>query len=171
METAGKLLDDEELTEAMKERGLGTPATRAAMIETLLHRKYIERTKTRLTATEAGRCLVALIEDEKLKSPELTGQMEVTLKRIEQGMADPDQFMRAVGEYVQEIIEQNNAASTSIARLGESLGLARGGTSGDARQVPPVPSPCRGAAKKLQLRALARGLQVHHLEEDCWKED
>ena len=59
METAGKLVDDEQLKEALKERGLGTPATRAAIIETLLERGYIARDKKTLAATDLGRYLVA----------------------------------------------------------------------------------------------------------------
>src|SRR6185436_12511172 len=88
METAGKQIEDEELREAMKEKGLGTPATRAQIIETLLHRGYIERDKKRLSATDLGRFLVYLIQDEALKSPEMTGEWEAKLKAIEQGRLD-----------------------------------------------------------------------------------
>ena len=74
METAGRLVEDEELKEALKARGLGTPATRAAIIETLLRRRYIRREKKALTVTDLGRYLVALIQDPILKSPEMTGE-------------------------------------------------------------------------------------------------
>ncbi len=85
METAGKLVTDEQLKEALKERGLGTPATRAAIIETLLQRGYIARTQKTLTATDLGRYLVALIQDRALKSAELTGEWEAKLRAIESG--------------------------------------------------------------------------------------
>ena len=63
METAGKLVDDEQLKEALKSKGLGTPATRAAIIETLLKRRYIQRDKKKLLATDLGRYLVAIVRD------------------------------------------------------------------------------------------------------------
>ncbi|MCU0856814.1 MAG: DNA topoisomerase 3 [Pontiellaceae bacterium] len=74
MEAAGKLVEDDALREALKERGIGTPATRAAIIETLLQRNYIRRDKKLLLATDMGRCLIALIRDPLLKSPEMTGE-------------------------------------------------------------------------------------------------
>jgi DNA topoisomerase-3 len=74
METAGKLVDDEQLKEALKERGMGTPATRATIIETLLERDYIVRSGKALAATDVGRYLVAIVRDRNLKSPELTGE-------------------------------------------------------------------------------------------------
>ncbi len=99
METAGKLVDDETLKEALKERGLGTPATRAAIIETLLDRGYITREKKILTATDAGRFLVALVGDRGLKSPELTGEWEAKLREIERGRLAPGQFMTEIIAY------------------------------------------------------------------------
>ena len=85
METAGKLVDDEQLKEALKERGLGTPATRASIIETLLDRGYITRDKKSLAATDLGRYLIAIVQDRSLKSPELTGDWEAKLRQIERG--------------------------------------------------------------------------------------
>ena len=92
METAGKLVEEEELKVALKERGLGTPATRAAIIETLLTRDYIRRDKKNLVATDLGRYLIALVRDPRLKSAELTGDWEARLRRIEQGELDPRRF-------------------------------------------------------------------------------
>jgi len=92
METAGKMIDDEHLREAMKQKGLGTPATRAAIIETLLRRNYIIREKKSLIATNAGRYLIAVIQDKSLKSPELTGEWESKLKEIEKGGIRPKPF-------------------------------------------------------------------------------
>jgi DNA topoisomerase-3 len=105
METAGKLVDDEELKEALKSRGLGTPATRAAIIETLLRRRYIERDKKKLRATDLGRYLVALVQNADLKSPELTGQWEAKLRDIEAGTLAPERFMEEIAEYTTRIIQ------------------------------------------------------------------
>lgn len=118
METAGKLVEEAELREALKERGIGTPATRAAIIETLIGRKYIFRKKKQLLSTEAGRNLIRLIGDERLKSPELTGEWEADLKRIEQGRGDPDAFMHNVVDHTRAIISQRDASP----REPESLG-------------------------------------------------
>ena len=108
METAGKLVDDEELKEALKERGLGTPATRASIIETLLERGYIAREKKALVATDLGRYLVALVQDRELKSPELTGEWEAKLREIERGQLDPRQFMREIARYTGDIIRSGD---------------------------------------------------------------
>jgi DNA topoisomerase-3 len=110
METCGKTVDDEQLKEALKERGLGTPATRAQIIETLLTREYIQREgKKNLTATEAGRYLIALITNPNLKSAELTGEWEGQLKAMEQGKLPAETFMRDIVSYTQSIIHQADA--------------------------------------------------------------
>ena len=83
METAGKTVEDEELKEALKNKGIGTPATRAAIIEVLIKRYYIVRQKKNLVSTTLGRQLISLVTDERLKSPELTGEWEANLKKIE----------------------------------------------------------------------------------------
>lgn len=104
METAGRLVDDEALREAMKQRGLGTPATRAAIIETLISRKYIRRQKKTLLSTEAGRHLLHLIRDPSLLSAELTGDWEAKLKDIEQGKGDAEAFMAGIREHAKQIV-------------------------------------------------------------------
>ena len=104
METAGKLVDDEELSEALKDKGLGTPATRASIIETLLGRGYIAREKKALRATDLGRYLISIIADERLKSPELTGEWEGKLKRIEQGAHDAGEFMQEIADYIRSLV-------------------------------------------------------------------
>lgn len=102
METAGKLVDDEELREAMKERGLGTPATRAQIIETLLARKYIAKDGKRLVATDLGCWAVDVVCSmiPQVASPELTGEWEKRLKEMEQGTYAYGVFMRQVREMV-----------------------------------------------------------------------
>jgi DNA topoisomerase-3 len=119
METAGKLVDDEGLKEALKPRGLGTPATRAAIIETLLARGYITRIKKALAATDLGRYLVALVRDRALKSPELTGEWEAKLREIERGRLDPRQFMAEIVQYTSEVIRSGDAAAVDPVRLGD----------------------------------------------------
>ncbi len=113
MEAAGKLVEDEALREALKERGIGTPATRAAIIETLLSRNYIRREKKQLRCTDMGRLLIALIRDPLLKSPELTGEWEEKLKKIERGELTPEEFMAGIAAYIRALIE--NAGNEGVA--------------------------------------------------------
>ena len=106
METAGKSVDDEQLREALKSKGLGTPATRAAIIETLLRRRYILRDKKKLLATDLGRYLMAIVRDVELKSPELTGKWEAKLRDIEAKRLAPEQFMDEIAQYTARIIRE-----------------------------------------------------------------
>jgi len=103
MESAGKALDDKELSEAMRERGLGTPATRAQILETLIDRGYVERQKRSLAATEKGVRLIEIVH-EKVKSPEMTGEWEARLKAIERGEDSLESFMQAIEDYVREVV-------------------------------------------------------------------
>ena len=119
METAGKLVDDDQLREALKERGLGTPATRAAIIETLLTRGYIARDAKTLSATDPGRYLIAVIRDRGLKSPELTGEWEARLREIERGRLDPRRFMAEIARYTGEVVHPGDSSAIDPARLGD----------------------------------------------------
>jgi DNA topoisomerase-3 len=119
METAGRLVEEEALKEALKERGLGTPATRAAIIETLLDRGYITRDKKTLAATDLGRYLVAIVQDRGLKSPELTGDWEAKLRQIERGQLDRRQFMAEIVRYTEDVIRSGDASAIDPARLGD----------------------------------------------------
>jgi len=118
MEAAGKLVEDDTLREALKERGIGTPATRAAIIETLLNRNYIRREKKQLRSTDMGRCLIALIRDPLLKSPEMTGEWEEKLKQIERGQLDPDAFMAGISDYIHNLIENSSSERLESGRWG-----------------------------------------------------
>ncbi|MCX5876910.1 MAG: DNA topoisomerase 3 [Deltaproteobacteria bacterium] len=118
MEAAGKFVEDDSLREALKERGIGTPATRAAIIETLLSRGYIQRDKKHLRCTDMGRCLIALIRDPLLKSPEMTGDWEEKLKKIERSQLDPDEFMGGISGYIRTLITSSSAARLDTARWG-----------------------------------------------------
>jgi DNA topoisomerase-3 len=103
MQTAGKTLDEKELSDAMKENGLGTPATRAAIIEVLLKRGYIQRQGKAMEATDKGIHLIEVVHPE-VKSPAMTGQWEAFLKRIERGQAELDPFMEGIEDYVREVV-------------------------------------------------------------------
>lgn len=118
METAGKIVTDEALKEALKDKGVGTPATRASIIEVLIQRNYIERRKKNLVSTESGRGLISLIQDERLKSPELTGDWEFRLKQVERGAYDPAQFMSEVADYTREILQGTARKTINAANLG-----------------------------------------------------
>ena len=118
MEAAGKRVDDDTLREALKERGIGTPATRAAIIETLLKRNYIRREKKQIRATDMGRCLIALIQDPLLKSPEMTGEWEEQLKQIERGEKEADTFMSGIVEYTRGLIAGSTSSQLDTGRLG-----------------------------------------------------
>ena len=93
METAGKFVDDEELRDAMKEQGIGRPATRAEIIKTLYKRNYIQKAKKNIVATQTGIELIATIRNELLKSAELTGQWEKKLRDIEKRQYEAKTFI------------------------------------------------------------------------------
>ena len=106
METAGKLVEDEELRRAMKENGIGRPSTRAAIIETLFKRRYIKKERKNLVATPTGIELIDLIREELLKSAELTGIWEKKLRDIEAQKYDPKQFLDELKQQVNDIVMQ-----------------------------------------------------------------
>jgi DNA topoisomerase-3 len=105
MENAGKLVDDEELRAAMKDSGLGTPATRAAIIETLLKRGFVCREGKHLVATPMGIGLVDALPVQSLASPELTGNWEARLARIARGQDSRPAFMGDIVGYVKDLVE------------------------------------------------------------------
>jgi DNA topoisomerase-3 len=119
MESAGKTCDDELLKEALKEKGLGTPATRASIIETLITRHYIQRQKKNLISTESGRQLISLISNDSLKSAALTGEWEAKLKKIEHNAYDADVFMAEIKEFTQKIKEEAEKPLYDSSRLGD----------------------------------------------------
>lgn len=106
METAGKQVEDDTLRDAMKENGIGRPSTRANIIETLFKRKYIVRQKKRIVATTTGKHLISLIENEVLKSVELTGKWEKKLKDIEKGTFAVENFKQELFTLVSELTRQ-----------------------------------------------------------------
>ena len=105
METAGKQVDDEEMRELLKDNGIGRPSTRANIIETLFRRKYIEKKKKNLIATQTGIDLIDTIQNELLKSPELTGDWERKLRLIEKGEYASETFKQ---ELIQMVVDLTN---------------------------------------------------------------
>lgn len=111
METAGKQVEDEELRDLMKENGIGRPSTRAGIIETLQKRHYIRKDKKRLLATPTGIELIDTIQNDLLKSAELTGQWEKKLRMIEDGKYEVNGFMEELKVMVNEIVHRVKYAS------------------------------------------------------------
>ncbi|CAI8370097.1 MAG: DNA topoisomerase 3 [Polaribacter sp. SA4-10] len=116
METAGKQVDDDEMRELMKENGIGRPSTRASIIETLFRRKYIERKKKLVIATQTGIDLIDLIDNELLKSAELTGRWEKRLKEIERGEFNAGTFINNMKKMVDELVYEVRA-NKSVKRI------------------------------------------------------
>jgi DNA topoisomerase-3 len=122
METAGKLVDDEELREAMKDSGIGTPATRSAIIERLIAVAYVERDGRALVATEKGLNVIRLLNEHALTSPSLTGSWEQRLGKIERGEDSRKKFMGDIAGFAQETVKQLDETLKDVriprARLG-----------------------------------------------------
>ena len=112
MEGAGRLLDDRELKDAMKGHGLGTPATRAAIIERLLQVGYIERKQKNLVPTSKGENLINLVP-EVIKSPEMTGQWEKTLTDIQAGTAKAEEFKDGIIKFTRQIVDLARSQKSS----------------------------------------------------------
>jgi DNA topoisomerase-3 len=109
MEGAGKLVEDEELREAMRDKGLGTPATRAAIIEGLLFDGYVLREGRELIATAKGMALITLLRGigvSELCSPEMTGEWESKLKRMAKGGMERSEFMKEIRQFTRDIVEK-----------------------------------------------------------------
>ena len=148
METAGRNVDDEELREAMKENGIGRPSTRAAIIQTLYKRGYIRLQRKSLEATPTGVALIGLIQEELLKSAELTGIWENKLRQIEHHTYSAQQFMAELKQMVSELVhtvlcdntnrrvEQASAPSGNASPAGKSS--AKQGTSSPSAPSSPA---------------------------------
>jgi DNA topoisomerase III len=113
METAGRTLDEKELSDAMKENGLGTPATRAAIIEVLLKRNYMARNGKSLEATDKGIRLIDVVHAD-VKSPVMTGQWEAYLNRIRKGTAQLTPFIKGIEEYVSTICGRCGSVTPAV---------------------------------------------------------
>src|SRR5437016_4935122 len=144
METAGKTLDEKELSDAMKESGLGTPATRASIIEVLLKREYIVRSGKSLEATDKGVRLIEVVHPE-VKSPVMTGQWEAYLRRIHRGSAELGPFMKGIEDYVREVVGKVGTTPTK-SPLPNGRGSVR---SSIAVANAPSPYPSRDRSRAL----------------------
>ncbi|MES2593374.1 MAG: DNA topoisomerase 3 [Bacteroidota bacterium] len=116
METAGKQIDDEELRDLMKDNGIGRPSTRAAIIETLFRRNYIRRERKNLVPTSTGMELIGVINNELLKSAEMTGNWEFKLRQIEKGQYGAEAFLQEMKSMISELVTQvRNESNRRIA--------------------------------------------------------
>jgi len=122
METAGKQVDDDEMRELLKDNGIGRPSTRANIIETLFRRKYIERKKKNIIATQTAIDLIQVIDNETLKSPELTGDWERKLRLIEKGEFEPEKFKLELIEMVVNLTNEVlfNSHNKSVTIMAEA---------------------------------------------------
>ncbi len=106
MESCGKGIEDEELAQAIKECGIGTPATRASIIETLISREYMIRLNKQLIPTEKGLFIYDLLKDKQIANVAMTGQWEQTLARIERGEYSSDDFRKGIEDYTTDIVQE-----------------------------------------------------------------
>ncbi len=143
METAGKELEDEELVRQMKGSGIGTPATRAAIIERLLHVGYAQRRGKTLQATDKGVMLIDVVPNE-LSSPELTGRWELALHDITDGKQDPERFMEGIARMSSFLVDyaRENAAAVAFPQEQRYKGKGRGRTV--MKQLPGAVCPVCG---------------------------
>ena len=138
METAGKFVEDEELRQAMKESGLGTPATRAATIERLLKVGYLVREKKILVPTEKGRALIRLLGESPLSSPELTARWEERLARMEKGAGSRNDFMTDINDFASALVEEVRNKEGERVAAPAKAGRNGGGKSSEPLGVCPT---------------------------------
>ena len=155
MEGAGKKLDDEALRQAMKDAGLGTPATRAAVLETLLDRGYVERGGKLLLPTPFGVDLIERLPVPGLASPELTGQWEARLGRIARSEDDAAAFMADIGAYVRELVGRVKA-SPPPAAVSAPPAAARTGRGGRTRAGTRTRAAGDGAPQRTRAKGPGR---------------
>ena len=169
METAGKELDDEELVRQMKGSGIGTPATRAAIIERLLKVGYAQRRGKTLQATDKGVMLIDVVPGE-LSSPELTGRWELALHDITDGKQDPERFMEGIARMSRFLVDyaRDNAAAVAFPTEERYRGKA-GGRKTPAAPLPGAVCPVCG---KGGLRESSRAFSCTEKECNCtiWKD-
>jgi DNA topoisomerase-3 len=149
METAGKLVDDEELRAAMKENGIGRPSSRAGIIETLFKRHYIRREKKNIVATPTGIQLIDTIHEKLLTSVELTGIWEKKLRDIEHHKYDPAQFINELKEQITKIVDDvMHDNSNTLIEGGEAVPKGPAPKKGPSAGAKKSPSPKKKQADK-----------------------
>lgn len=160
METAGKLVENDELRDAMKENGIGRPSTRAAIIETLFKRRYIRKEKKNLIATPTGVELIQLIHEELLKSAELTGIWEKKLREIEKKSYDAATFISELKQMVTEIVnsvirDTSNRRVTVTSEEDVKAAAKKGSTGKDATaKSATAKTPRKKATPKVEKKAV-----------------
>lgn len=115
MEHCGRELQDDELRDSLKENGIGTPATRASIIETLFARGYVRREKKSLVPTDKGLAVYYIVKDKRIADVEMTGQWETALAKIESGEMNPDTFRKGIEVYAAQITEELLQVQVSVA--------------------------------------------------------
>ncbi len=179
MESAGRTLDSKQLSEAMRERGIGTPATRASTIETLLKREYAQRDKKQLSATDKGIRLLEIVHP-KVRSPAMTGEWESKLREIERGNGGFDAFMQGIEDFVSEVVGGNGTPAAAhqhpapeIPKDRASAGLPSSRTKPRSGREPPTveatldhwsphePSPEQGLGTGEEARVRTIGTPPH----------
>ena len=185
MESAGRDISDEELRAAMRDSGLGTPATRAATIETLIRRTFVARDGKNLVPTDMGIGLIDALPEKSLASPELTGSWEARLSRVARGEETRAAFMADISRYVSDVVTAIRGGAGVVRASGDR---GRGPTRRSAtpsretraRQagcgrhtrrhhadLPALQTGHPGGGKsRLGLQPLARGLRVRDLVRD-----
>lgn len=153
METAGRTVDDEELRDALKENGIGRPSTRAAIIETLFRRRYIERKRKSILPTQAGIDLINTIQEELLKSARLTGIWEAKLRQISRGDYSAAEFIdelkQMITKIVYDVLSDRSARKIEVAEdKPEGKRPAAAAKAADKADAPPKARKPRAAAIK-----------------------
>ena len=152
METAGKLVDNDELRDALKENGIGRPSTRATIIETLFKRHYIRKERKNLIATPTGVELIQLIHEELLKSAELTGIWEKKLREIERRSYDAGTFLaelkQMVTDIVYSVLRDNTNRRVTVAPEDAATPVKKAARRKDASADKPAPTKPRAPRKR-----------------------
>lgn len=162
MESAGKDVDEEELREAMKDSGLGTPATRASIIEELVRRKFVERKRTSMIPTELGIGLIRRIKHPILMSPSLTGEWEKALKEMERGKVTRESFLRGIETFVTKIVDDVRKEA-SMANEGAGGNGAGGAAPLELGKCP----KCEGTLRVIPSRFGKRGYYAKCSDAEC----
>ena len=175
METAGKLVDNDELRDALKENGIGRPSTRAAIIETLFKRNYIRKEKKNLIATPTGVELIQIIHEELLKSAELTGIWEKKLREIEKKTYNAAQFLEELKQMVSEVVmsvlsDNSNRHITIVQAVQEATADTKNGKAAkekDASKPKRQSKPRKKAAEAKSVTPVAGASQTGNIQTDA----
>jgi len=179
METAGKLVDNDELRDALKENGIGRPSTRAAIIETLFKRNYIRKEKKNLIATPTGVELIQIIHEELLKSAELTGIWEKKLREIEKKTYNAAQFLEELKQMVSEVVmsvlsDNSNRHITIVQAVQEVTADGKNGKAAkekDASKPKRQSKPRKKAAEAKPVTPVDGASQTGNIQTDATQTD